>query len=837
MRDTRDARRSGEVGIEGAGVLFFSANPDSHPWNRMIGETVSHYRVLEKLGSGGMGDVYKAEDTKLKRTVALKFLPRELTIDEEASRRFIVEARAASSLDHANIGTIYEIDEVDGKSFIAMACYEGGTLRDRISKGPLSIAEAVEISLQLARGLSKAHAGGIMHRDMKPANVMMTEGDQVKIVDFGLAKLAGQTLLTKTGTTLGTAAYMSPEQASGKAADHRSDLWSVGVILYEMITGQRPFKGDYEQAVVYSLLNTKPEFVSTIREEVSPALERIVERALEKDPERRYQSANDLVTDLEAVREDMRSGGTSRGVALPRFTKRQGRKAGFITAGVVAVLVILLVVVYGDRFVSTSPVTIAVLPMSLESGDADAEWFGDGMTEALITDLAQIENLRVISRRSVMRYATVDRSTVDIARELHADYLVEGSVSKQGNVVRVSARLVEPVHDEYVWAERYDSEFSEVLATQSRIAMAIAEKIHGKISPDDRAKLEKPRKIDPKTYEAYLKGMHHLAKYTPEDIRQGLSYLHEAVEESPGDALAWAGLALGYITVGHGPTATPDARQRARVAAKRAITLDSTLAEAQAAFAMVKEYYDWDWVAARKAYELSIELNPSLATSHYHYAWMLVILDDMDGAVRQHELAVEFDPLYAPQVAWMGDVYRMAGRRDDALRSTEKALELGDVSGIAHLVRGNVFLDEGRLDEAVTEHEKMVEGNLHWRGFLGATYAKVGREKDALRVAEAIKSDGPTAMDAFQLAVLYAELGDADEAFRWANYEPHHVFVPWLATSWMPLHRLEDDPRYDAFLDRLNLPRRRVASDRRAALLSPASSAMASALARAVRAP
>ena len=773
----------------------------------MIEETISHYRVLEKLGSGGMGDVFKAEDTNLKRTVALKFLPRELTLDDEAKQRFVHEAQAASALDHPNIGTIYEIDEADGKSFIAMACYEGGTLRDRMTAGPLPIAEAVDIATQIARGLAKAHAKDIVHRDIKPANIMLADESQVKIVDFGLAKLAGRTLLTQTGTTLGTVSYMSPEQATGQSVDHRSDIWSVGVILHELITGERPFKGDYDQAVIYSVINSSPEFVTTLRPDTPPALEKVIEKALEKSPDDRYQNCDELVSELELVARELEFGEDERPSQILRLSRRQRQR--FVRAAGIAVIVVAAAGAYfwSSQPAEATPVAIAVLPLTIDSAE-DAEWFSDGMTDALITDLAQIDNLRVISRRSVMRYKGTDKSIPEIARELNVAFVIDGSVSKVGDQVRISARLVDATTDQYVWAERFETGFADVLGTQNKIAGAIAEQIHGELSPRDQARLARPqRSVDPATYEAYLRGMHHLSKYTPDDIRKGLGYLHEAVEKNPADALAWSGLALGYITVGHGPVPTPEARQRARAAAERAITLDSTLAAAQSAFAIVKDYYDWDWETAEHHFKLANELNPNLAINHYHYSWMLLLLDRMDEAVAEHELAVEIDPLFPPQTAWMGDIYRMVGRYDDALRQADKAIEIGDRSGIAYLVRGWVFLDQGLSEKAIAEHEKMVDINPVWKGLLGATYAAAGRTDDARRIAAEIESRGANSFDAFQLVFLYTMLGDADKAFDWVEYEPAHVFVPWLATpSWAPLHSLRDHPRYMAFVDRLDLP-------------------------------
>ncbi len=770
----------------------------------MIGKTIAHYRITEKLGSGGMGDVYRAEDTELGRPVALKFLPRELTLDEVARQRFKHEAQAASSLDHPNVGTIYQILESDGRSFIAMACYERGSLKERIGEGPMAIEQAVDVATQIAQGLAKAHEKGIVHRDVKPANIMFAEDDCVKIVDFGLAKLAGQTVLTKSGTTLGTIAYMSPEQARGEGVDHRADLWAIGVILYEMVVGERPFAGDYDQAVVYSILNTEPEPMASRRADVPTALAHVVERALEKEPEHRYQTADEILSDLSRIQQGE---GIESASSWPvrRSSRRVARPlvwGGFAAAACVALLVLFMWPGSVDR----APVAIAVLPMVSDSQDGDLEWFTNGMTDALITDLAQVSNLRVISRNSVMRYRGTDKSAGEIAQELQVAYVVDGSVNKSGDQVRISTRLVDAAADQYIWADRYDSEFTNVLATQGRIAAAIAKQIHGELTPADEARLSTSRTIDPRVYEAYLRGMNRIEKFTAADIARGLEYLHEAVELDPADPYAWIGLAEGYITIGHSPAPTPDVWQRARAAAQRAITLDSSMARARSARAIIADYSDWDWATAEREFLRANRLNPNLAFNRYHYAWYLILFDRIPEAVREHEMAIALNPLDPPMVAWMGDVYRMAGAFDKAEDQVRKALALGDRTGISHLVRGWIRLDQGMPDAAVTSHEEMVAANPLWKGLLGATYASAGRTNDALRVADELQSDGVNSMEAFQLANLYAELGDRDNAFKWANFEPHHAFVPWLATEWSPMFDLKDDRRFGQFRERLNLP-------------------------------
>ncbi|MGB6120365.1 MAG: serine/threonine-protein kinase, partial [Bacteroidota bacterium] len=451
----------------------------------MLGKTVSHYTILEQMGSGGMGVVYRAEDQKLKRTVALKFLPPELTRDSEARERFVHEAQAASALDHPNICTIYEIDQTDdGQMFIAMTAYKGETLKEKLDRGPLKLQQALDVAVQMAQGLNKAHEQGIVHRDIKPANVMVTEDGVVKILDFGLAKLGGRTFVTKEGTTLGTAAYMSPEQSRGEDVDQRTDIWSVGVVLYQMVTGQPPFKGDYENAVIYSINNAAPEPLTAVRTGVPMELERIVGKALGKSPSERYQHADDLVTDLRSVRQELETG-VSRTAYQQQAPARKPlwKQPVALLAGTVA----LLLVVVGLQWIlggageeaagDGSRKSIAVLPFTTITRSEDDQIFAEGIHDVILTHLAKIRDLKVLGRQSVLRYRGTDKSPREIGAELGVSFLLEGTVSRAGDSIRVVAQLLDTESEEHVWADIYHREYASVFAIQSDVAQRIAEEL------------------------------------------------------------------------------------------------------------------------------------------------------------------------------------------------------------------------------------------------------------------------------------------------------------------------------------------------------------------------
>ncbi|MGD9347277.1 MAG: protein kinase, partial [Candidatus Aminicenantes bacterium] len=499
------------------------------------------YTILEELGRGGMGVVYKAEDTKLKRTVALKFLPLELKHLSEVCERFMQEARAAAALDHPNICTVYEFDEAEETSFISMAYIEGQSLKKKIESGPLELDEALSIATQVAEGLQIAHKKGVVHRDIKSANIMVTERGQAKIMDFGLARTMGSTLVTQEGMTMGTIAYMSPEQARGEKVDHRTDIWSFGVVLFEVLTGQLPFKGDHEQAVVYSILNENPKPIAEFKAGVPVSIEQVVVKALEKNPDRRYQHIGELLEDLESISagivpEEIK-------VRLKKAKLRQRKKA--ITyagaAGLIIVATVLALTLFTGRAEAID--SIAVLPIENLTGDTEQDYFVDGVTDELIGQLGQISGLRVISRTSVMQYKYVKKPLPEIARELNVDAVVEGSVQQIGDSVRIRVKLIDALPEERnLWGQTYERAKTDVLVLYSEMAHVIADKAQVSLTTQESTRLTKTRQVNPEAYEAYLKGAFHWDKFTEKDLETALQYYELALEKDPNYAPAYAGI-------------------------------------------------------------------------------------------------------------------------------------------------------------------------------------------------------------------------------------------------------------------------------------------------------
>ncbi len=774
----------------------------------MIGQTISHFHILEKLGEGGMGVVYKAEDTHLKRTVALKFLPPELTRDEEAKGRFIREAQAASALDHHNICNVHEIDVTpEGQIFIVMAHYEGETLKKRVERGPLPMDEAIELAIQAGSGLAKAHEAGMVHRDIKPANIMVTGEGEAKILDFGLAKLARQSKLTKVGTTLGTFAYMSPEQTRGEEVDHRTDIWSLGVVLYEMITGQSPFKGEYENAVVYSILNTHQAPMAGLRTGVPTELERIVEKALAKNPAERYQHADDFVADLRSVKRRLETGETPRAAVGPGRLKK---RPWFLYAGLVVVIVGVILAVILLMTPTGEPLdSIAVLPFQNLSADPEQEYFSDGMTEALIAELSRIQALRVISRTSIMRYKKTDKSLPQIAKELNVSAVIEGSVQRVQNDVRITAQLVKAAPEKHLWANSFTKNFKNILALQSEVAQAIAREIRITVTPEERQRLASSRPVNPEAHEVYLKGRFFINKFTEADVRKGISYFEQAIAKDSSYALAYAGLAEGYDGLCNlGVMSTKDAFPRIRTLAMKALSIDETLAEAYAIIGDI-ESSEWNWQGAEENFKRAVALNQNYATGHVYYTWYLLMMKRNDEALCEGKRALEVDPLWPFTKVVLAWTFFYKQQYDSAMAQVKEALSIDSNFVFGHRTLGDFYSFTGKYEDAIAEYQKLIAlGDYSAHAAVAWAYARSGNAMKARHILADLKTKYVPPVF-FTLA--YIALGEWDRAFEWLEraYEEHDPFLlmiiaipPGFDTD---ADSFREDPRFHAFVKKMGL--------------------------------
>ncbi|HVO76366.1 MAG TPA: protein kinase, partial [Candidatus Bathyarchaeia archaeon] len=639
----------------------------------MVGKMISHYRILEKLGEGGMGVVYKAEDTKLGRLVAIKMLSRQLGGDEEARKRFLQEARTASALDHPNICTIHEIDETkDGALFMVMAFCEGRTVKEQLDAGPIDVARAVDIAVGVASGLERAHEKGIIHRDIKPANVMVTSEGQAKIMDFGIAKLVGGAGITRTGAPLGTVAYMSPEQANGGAVDHRSDIWSLGVLLYEMLAGRRPFGGEYEQAAIYSILNVEPSPPSTVRREVPPELDRVVLKAMAKAPDERYRTAGEMRAALETC-------------------------ANKLMAGSARV----------DAVNQRGLPSIAVLPFRDMSPARDQDYFCEGIAEELINGLAQIAGLRVAARTSAFQFKDKDLDVRKVGRDLGVESVLEGSVRKAGARLRVTAQLINVADGYHLWSEKYDREQGDIFAIQDEISLAIVEKLKGQLLREDRSRLERRYTANEEAYNLYLRGRYIYNRRYQGGMSRAIELFQQAIGKDPHYALPYVGIADCYGQFAHWGSLDPRiAYPKAKEAVERALAIDERLAEAHVSLGWIKEYYDWDFAAAEEEFRKALALNPNNVVAHYWLAVFLAALGRAEEAMREAREALTLDPISPLTSFHMGVVLFFARRYDEAVEQFQKVLEMDAGFSIAQFLLSASLGSLGRWNEAIAAIKK-----------------------------------------------------------------------------------------------------------------------------------
>jgi serine/threonine-protein kinase len=769
-----------------------------------------------------MGEVLKAKDTRLQRTVAVKVLPTELSSDAERRGRFEREARAASALNHPNITTVYDIGEDEGTHYIVMELVEGKTFRELMEDAPLPTEKLLPLATQIAEGLSKAHAAGIVHRDLKPENLMVTEDGLVKILDFGLAKLmpessdtdsetATVTRATQQGVVMGTVQYMSPEQAANRPLDFRSDQFSLGSILYEMATGNLAFKKDTIPQTLAAIIDEDPEPIRKLSDDIPVELSAIVERCLSKDPTERFESTDDLAKELKTVPETPSAW-------------RARRKVLWTAAGLlVAVLAMAFapnLIRYWDQISSRAgpaPIeSIAVLPLQNLSGDPDQEYFADGMTEALITDLAKIGALKVISRSSTMRYKGTDKPLAEIATELNVDALVEGSALRVNGSVRIMAQLIDPKTEQALWADSYEQDLENVLLLWSEVAQAIAGVVQVALTPEETKRLAVAGPVDPEVHDAYLKGSYHSGRLTREDLDTAQRYFELALEKDPSYAPAYVGLSGVWGSRSQmGYTPPHEAQPKAMELAQKAIALDDSSARTHRRLASHKTWGKWDWAGAEPEWRRALELDPNAAGAHAFFAHFLMITGRIDEAVPHSERAIELDPYNALFHGLYSMVLEGAGRYDDAIAAARTALTMQP--GLAPAAAGMQcsLILKGMRDELLDFQRNSFAGDPELVGALEQGLAEAGYEGAQRSIADLLAARYEKyGTGSFKVAQHYIFAGDNDRAMDWLEkaFEVRDPNLPYFPTcrNWDPLR---SDPRFQDLLRRMNLPTTTIKSD------------------------
>ena len=747
----------------------------------MIGQTISHYRITEKLGEGGMGVVYKAEDLRLQRPVALKFLPVNSLGNEEAKARFLREARAAAALQHPNICTVHEIDEVDGRMFIAMAYLEGDELTKGIERGRLSVERLLDIAMQVARGLQEAHSKGVVHRDVKPANIMDTTTGQAVLMDFGLAQLASAaSKLSREGTRVGTSLYMSPEQTTGEKLDHRTDIWALGVVLYEMATGQTPFRGDYEQGILYSILHEEPPAITALRKDIAPELERIVNKCLAKKAGERYQTVSDLLADLGALKRGTESGAGKR--------PSSGAK-------------------------DTRP-SIAVLPFENRSRDDEDEYFSDGISEDITSALGKVERLRVAPRSMAFQFKGKRPTPREVGAVLNVGHILEGSVRRSGNRVRINVELIAIQEGYQIWSERYDRVMEDIFDIQDQISEAIVENLKGKLVGREKERLAKRYTENPQAYNLCLRGRYYWYRRTPEALDEGstfqkaIGFYQQALAEDPDYALAHSGLADCHTLLGfYGALPMRETMPRAEAAALKALEIDADLPAAHASIGAVEALYHWNWAAGERAFQRAIELDSAFTEAHFWYAvFVLLPLGLLDEAYSESKRATELDPV--TPVVGMGPVLTLVFQQqnDQAIDELQKMLEFEPNYFWTHYLLGQAYLQKGDYGKAIAELEGWAVPQMR-DGRLGYVYAVSGQPEKARKLIEELQAGSqPRHLAPYHLAMIYFGLGEKDQAFEWLDKacEQRSALLLWIKTQ-PELESVRSDPRFQDILRRMNL--------------------------------
>jgi eukaryotic-like serine/threonine-protein kinase len=790
----------------------------------IVGASLGPYKILDRLGAGGMGEVYLAQDSRLGRKVALKLMPRYFAQDAGRVRRFKQEARAASALSHPHVATIYEIGEAEAGTYIAMEYVEGQTVGSKIQGRPLETKEILEIAAQVADALDAAHSKGVIHRDIKSANIMVTERVQAKVLDFGLAKIAAANLkswvtatspaaVTEPGMVMGTIDYMSPEQALGKELDQRTDLFSLGVVMYEMATGRLPFSGSTPTETIDRITHTPPEAIARFNYEVPGELERIIRKCLEKDRERRYQTARELLVDLRNLKRDSDSGAVVTSAVGLHDPIRRWLLFGLGLVLVVSVGIGTYLFVGGNRAAEKSVSSMVVLPFVNTNGDPNSEYVSDGITESLINSLSRLPGLKVMARTTAFRYKGRESDPQAVGRELKVDVVMTGKVIQQGERLILQADLVNVADGAEIWGEKYNRRLSDIFGVQEEIAGEISGKLGLRLSGEDKKLLSKRYTESTEAYQLYLKGRYYWNKRTPETIKRAIEYFQQATEKDPGYALAFAGMADAYASLPITSDVPPkDAFPKAKQAAARALEIDDGLAEAHSPMGFVTFWFDRDWARGESHYKRSIEINPNYPYSRFEYAICLSILGRFEEAMIEARRALELDPLSLANNSLTGQILFHARQYDQAIDQLQKAIEIEPNFWIAHMVLGKVYVQKRMYRDAIDELQKAFkfsEGNTEAISLMGYTYAVSGQREQAEKLLGELKASSKERyVPASNVALVYAGLGETNQALDWLDKafdeRDVHVLLLKAVPHW---DGIRTDPRFTRLLQRIGFPR------------------------------